>query len=181
MSLFYYDDYIEQLEQQFLWDKSLAYLERIYSLNQEISKLNSLIGFAWFYEIEGPIISKKYGNDPNKNALAIWKKYIDLGNKIAADDPTQLFISGYTLSLHGFFISGEYERKGLDYMRKCQAITDNPMLKQLADNFLLNRNSRKYKHIEKGSDICQKLFDGQSLLDEYFREIYGECALCKLY
>ena len=93
---------------------------------------------------------------------------------MAADNPSQLFISGYTLSLHGFLISEEYERKGYDYMRKCYSITDDSMLKQLANNFLLNQDSPQYIHVANGSYISKKLFDGQSLLDAYFREMYEE-------
>ncbi len=172
MSIFYYDDTLARLEQQFLWDRSLAYLEKRFKIKQEAGILNSLIGFSWFYLIEGPIISRKYNDDPNNNALAIWRKYIDIGSQIAADDPYQLFISGYTLSLHGFYISNYYERRGYVFMRKSNTLTDDPQLKQITDNFLLNQDRKVYKHLENGGFVCKQLFNGKSLLDAYFREIY---------
>lgn len=173
MEFFYYDRFLKIYEDSFDWDKSLEYLECLYLRDKSTSILNSLIGFSWYYLIEGSVNSKKYADDPNVLALKVWKKYIDIGEHESHDDPYFNFIAGYTLSLHGFYISSEYEKKGFVFMNSCLKPSNDSMLRQLADNFLANEKSTKYKPLEGGKQICSKFFCGDSLLDSYFNELYA--------
>ena len=102
MSVFYYDRTLSAYEESFQWDQALSYLETLYHQREDARILYSLVGFSWFYEIEGPHESKLHADDPNRSALGVWKKYLDLGERKAGKDPLFLFIAGYTLSLHGF-------------------------------------------------------------------------------
>ena len=172
MEIFYFDQTLESYEKLYQWDKALNYLEDKYVQQKGIQILCSLIGFSWFYLIEGPVVSREYQNDSNSNALYIWKKYLDVGAVEAGDDPYFNFIAGYTLSLHGFYINEEYERKGSGFINKCMHLTDNTFLYQLAENFAKNEHSRKYIPLKNGRAICERLFYGGSLLDEYFNELY---------
>lgn len=173
MTFFYFDEQLREYEELFQWDQALIYLERLYSKCKCISILLSLVGYSWYYLIEGPIVSKKYEADTNVMALEIWKKYIDIGSQVASDNPFFNFIAGYTLSLHGFFINEEYEKRGTLFMENCLARSDNLMLRNLADNFLQNEKSSQYIPLKDGKAICAQLFKGESLLDEYFNEIYS--------
>lgn len=134
--------------------------------------MNSLTGFSWFYLIEGPIVSKKYSKDPNSSALRVWKKYLDLGAKVASENPFFCFISGYTLSLHGFYLSEEYERKGMMYMENCLRLSEDTMLYELAHNFIENEAAIHYTPLKNGHTICKKLFRNDSLLERYFHEMF---------
>lgn len=108
MGVFYFDEMLLAYEGLYQWDQALNYLEELYLERIDRRILYSLIGFSWFYLIEGPVVSKKYANDQNTMALNIWKKYIDIGTPEAYEDPFFNFIAGYTLSLHGYYINEEY-------------------------------------------------------------------------
>lgn len=172
MDFFYFDKVLQACEDRFQWDDALKYLGKKYAENRSIPVLNSLIGFSWFYLIEGPVISRKYSNDPNSSALQVWKKYLDLGAKVAFDNPFVCYISGYTLSLHGFYLSEEYEKKGIIYMKKCLSLSENTMLYELAYNFIENEAANHYIPLKNGCTICKELFRNKSLLERYFHEIF---------
>ena len=173
MSIFYYDRTLSAYEESFQWDQALSYLEALYHQQEDARILYSLVGFSWFYAIEGPHESKLHEDDPNRSALGIWKKYLDLGERKASTDPLFLFIAGYTLSLHGFLLGDPYEERGAKLMRSCLALSRDVFLRQLAENFLLNEHTKKYVAVQNGKAICEQLFCGSSLLDRYFWEIYG--------
>ncbi len=172
VSLFYYDKVLLAYEASFQWDQALEHLEKLFLKKKEIHVLYSLIGFSWFYLIEGPVVSKKYANDPNTKALDAWKKYIDAGILEVCDDSYFCFIAGYTLSLHGFYINEEYEKKGNRLIQACLNSTSDALLRQLAENFMMNERSIHYIHVKDGKSICERFFNGKSLLDGYFNRIY---------
>ena len=173
MGVFYFDEMLLSYEGLYQWDQALNYLEELYLERIDRRILYSLIGFSWFYLIEGPVVSKKYANDQNTMALNIWKKYIDIGTLEAYEDPFFNFIAGYTLSLHGYYINEEYEKKGNLFIKNCINLSNNVSLQQLAENFLNNEHSKKYIPVRNGKAICAQLFSGSSLLDGYFNEIYA--------
>ena len=72
--MLYFDQNLKQYESAYSWDKALTYLENLFFNQPDVEILNSLIGFSWFYLIEGPIVSQKYDKDENILALDIWKK-----------------------------------------------------------------------------------------------------------
>lgn len=173
MGIFYFDQMLFCYEELYQWDQALNYLERLYFEGKDRHMLYSLIGFSWFYLIEGPVVSKKYGDDQNTMALSIWKKYIDIGVLEAYEDSFFCFIAGYSLSLHGDYISEDYEKMGHQFINSCAGWADDVFIQQLAENFLMNEHSDKYIPINSGKTICEQLFNGDSLLDRYFNEIYG--------
>lgn len=173
MGIFYYDEMLSSFESNYLWDQALGYLEKLYIERKESKIINALVGFSWFYLIEGPIVSKKFEDDQNRMALNTWKKYIDLGIIESSEDPFFNFIAGYTLSLHGFYISEEYEKKGNQFVKTCLKLTKNTLLQQLAENFLINEYSNQYKPLKNGKEICEQFFNSESLLDKYFYEIFN--------
>ena len=77
--MFYFDETLKKYELEYSWDKALLYLEKLFLNNPTCEKLNSLVGFSWYYLIEGPVVSKKYEKDENILAIDTWKKYIDVG------------------------------------------------------------------------------------------------------
>ena len=173
MGIFYYDEVLMAYEASYQWDQALKYLERLYLERRKSRVLYSLIGFSWYYLIEGPVVSKLYAADPNTMALKIWKKYIDVGVLEAYEDPFFNFIAGYTLSLHGYYIGEEYENKGSQFLKACLSLTSNDLLQQMAENYLINEHSDSYTPVKNRKSICARFFNGKSLLDKYFNEIYG--------
>ena len=173
-SMFYFDETIQNYEENYFWDNALTYLEEKYMEKSSIVVLNSLVGFSWYYLIEGPIESKQYENDKNNLALVTWKKYIDVGAQIAYNDSCFNFIAGYTLSMNGFIIGSEYEKKGPVFMNNCYQSSDDLLLKSVANNFLINQNSKKYIPLENSESVCNHLFGGDSLLEKYFKELYSD-------
>lgn len=171
---FFFDKKIKAFEEQFQWDLSLIYLEKKYLQNKNISILNALVGYSWLYLVEGPIISGKYKNDPNILPLEYWKKYIGIGMNVAHDNSYFNFIAGYTLLLDGDCFESTYAEKGFLLMDKCANVTDDMSLKKLASNFIQNIDSKKHIPLKDGKSICACLFSGDSLLDQYFYEIYAD-------
>lgn len=43
----------------------------------------------------------------------------------------------------------------------------------LAKNFILNEHSKEYTSVNDANKICAELFDGDSLIEQYFNEIYA--------
>ena len=172
MGAFYFDEILQAYEGLYQWDQALNYLEDLYSERKDCRIMYSLIGFSWLYLIEGPVVSKMYANDQNTMALKTWKKYVDIGVLAANEDPFFNFIAGYTLSLHGYYIDEEYEKKGNQFIKNCINLSNNVLLQQLAENFLYNEHSKKYMPVKNGKEICMQFFNGNSLLDKYFYEIY---------
>lgn len=173
MGIFYFDDKLQAYEGLYQWEQALNYLEDLYSERKDPRILCSLVGFSWFYLMEGSVVSKKYENGYNTMALETWKKYIDIGVLEANEDPFFNFIAGYTLSLHGYHIGEEYEKSGNKFIENCVNSSKDVLLQQLTENFILNEHSKRYIPVKNGEEICSQFFNGSSLLDEYFREIYA--------
>ena len=171
--MFYYDDFLLSCEHNYQWDDALKHLDELYRKDKRLQVLYSLIGFSWFYLTSGPLIEKSYSNNLNEFALSIWKYYINLGSIDAFDDPFFNFITGYTLSLHGIYINEWYERMGILYINRCLLLTKNEHLRLLAENFMHNQYSDCYLCVKDCDIVCKEFFNGNSLLDEYFKTIYN--------
>ena len=172
--MFYFDVNLKNYESEFSWDKALLYLEDLFLSNPSYNKLNSLVGFAWYYLIEGPVDSKKYEKDENVIALDIWEKYLRIGVEQYLNVPSFCFISGYSLLLHGFLIEeykSNYKQFGLDLLKKANKSTDC-CLKEIVNLVLEYQKQKKYKSLTVKREVLQQLFPGESLLEKYFKELY---------
>ena len=169
---FYFDEKIKAYEECFQWEQSLLYLERRYLQRKECSVLNALVGYSWLYFTEGPIISGEYENDANSVSLEYWIKYLGIGKNVADDNPYFNFVAGYTLFFSEDYLDSRDQNNGKFLMEKCASMTDDLMLKKLAHNFIQNINSKKHVLLKDGNAICAHLFSGNSLLEQYFCEIY---------
>ena len=173
--MFYFDNNLKKYELEYSWDKALLYLERLFQEQPTPEKLNSLVGFAWYYLIEGPNDSGKYDNDENYRALDIWEKYIGIGLKNYLNDAGFCFITGYSLLLHGFYIEeykDNYEQVGLSLLEEVNNSTvDN--LKEIVNVVFEYQKQKKYKPLKVKREVLEQLFHGGSLLEEYFKELYS--------
>ncbi|GEM_PF-4299212 len=172
--MFYFDGNLKKYELEHSWDKSLLYLERLFQEQPTSEKLNSLVGFAWYYLIEGPIDSGKYDKDENNIALDIWKNYLSVGFGQYLNVPSFCFIAGYSILMHGFYIEeykDNYEQVGLDLLQKVNnSITDN--LKEIVNIIFEYQKQKKYKPLKVKHEVLEQIFHGDSLLEEYFKELY---------
>lgn len=53
--MFYFDDKIYAFEKNAAFNDCLRYLENLFQKTGASNVLNSLIGFSWYYLIEGPL------------------------------------------------------------------------------------------------------------------------------
>ena len=173
--MLYFDQNLKQYESAYSWDKALTYLENLFFNQPDVEILNSLIGFSWFYLIEGPIVSQKYAKDENILALDIWKKYLKIGLNHYNDHPSVCFLAGYTLLLHGFYID-EYRSNseiiGIDLLEKAR-ITGDSNLRKLSDLILKINRQKKYKPLKSNKETLDRLLNHDSLLEQYFKEVYS--------
>ena len=172
--MFYFDKNIKRFESEYSWDKALIYLESLFLKQTDKSILDSIVGFSWYYLIEGPIVSKKYDKDKNLLALDFWKRYLKIGLNNYKEDPAFCFIAGYTLLMNGFYID-EYntnsELIGIALLKKA-ANTTNVNLKELVNLILKIHRQKKYEPLKMNKKTLDKLFNHDSLLEQYFKELY---------
>ena len=173
--MFYFDGNLKKYEADCSWDEALLYLEDQFLKFPTCEKLNSLVGFSWYYLVEGPIDSGKYENDENSVALDVWKKYLGIGFREYFNDPRFCFIAGYSLLLHGLYIEefrNNHELVAIEFLTK--ASNSNACnLKAVISVILEYQKHKKYKPIKIRQEILSQIFPGESLLEKYFREIYS--------
>lgn len=172
--MFYFDSNIKRFESEYSWDKALIYLESLFLKQTDKSILDSIVGFSWYYLIEGHIVSKKYDKDKNLLALDFWKRYLKIGLNNYKEDPAFCFIAGYTLLMNGFYID-EYntnsELIGIALLKKA-ANTTNVNLKELVNLILKIQRQKKYESLKMNKKALDELFNHDSLLEQYFKELY---------
>jgi len=175
--MFYFDEKIGNYEKYFQWDLALAYLENKYANAPNEETLNSLIGFSWFYILEGPVESRKFERDECKLGLKLWKKYIDIGLKDFQSSANFNFIAGYTLNLSGVLIDKNfdcnYESLGINLIHKCFELSNETTLTKLSSHFIRMQNTTRYKQLIIKKEDLIKVFGDQSLLGKYFCEMYS--------
>ena len=173
--MFYYDEKIKKYEKDCSWDESLLYLENSFLIESTCEKLNSLVGFSWYYLIEGPVDSGKYEKDENHLALDLWKKYLGIGLEKYINDPRFCFVAGYTVLLHGFYIESyqlNYESLGLELLARA-SMTLNPYLKETSCLVIDRQHRKKHTPIGIDRDILLNIFSNDSLLEKYFIEVFS--------
>lgn len=173
-NMFYFDGNLKKYESNHSWDKSLLYLERLFQEQPTIEKLNSLVGFAWYYLIEGPNDSGAYDKDENNIALDMWEKYIGVGLEQYPNVPSFCFIAGYSLLLHGFYIEKykhNNEQTGIDLLKKANGSTADA-LKEIVNIVLERQKKKRYKQLKVKHEVLEQIFHGDSLLGKYFKELY---------
>lgn len=173
--MFYFDVNLKNFEAECSWDKALLYLENLFLSIPTYDKLNSLVGFAWYYLIEGPIDSKKYEKDENIVAIDIWKKYIDVGLEQYPNNSGFCFIAGYSILMHGFYLDEykmNYQQVGIELLNKAIHSADKN-LQEVVNVILKHSKQRKYKPLKVKYEVLEQIFHGDSLLEEYFKELYS--------
>lgn len=174
LKMFYFDDKIYAFEKNAAFNDCLRYLENLFQKTGASNVLNSLIGFSWYYLIEGPLDSGRYEKEDTSFALSTWKQYIDKVIDSDVYDSFTLYICAYTLSLHGIYLGLRYEKIGLSLMKKAAARCADENLSVLINAFLTLERQKKYKPVTISQEILNSLFDVRSLLGKYFFDIYGK-------
>lgn len=170
--MLYFDKKLREYESNYLYHNSLLYLENLYNELKTTDLLNSLITFSWYYYIDGPIDSGKYGEDDTKFPLKIWKKYVNYVINSNYCEPSTLYFCGYTLSLHGFLIGKEMEIIGKRLINNALACCNEEKLKELIEAFKIMDCQKKYKPVKISKDTLLSLFDNESMVGKYFIDLY---------
>ena len=77
--MFYYDLVLKESESKFNWKIALEYLDMLYVEEHSEQIVVTIVGFAWYYFIEGAVESKSYNLESCQIGLDYWKKYLDIG------------------------------------------------------------------------------------------------------
>lgn len=166
MNFFYFDEKIKKYEKELDFSPVISYLEEIFNQKPSEDILVTLIGSSWYYLVEGDVNQSPQNYDW-KYFLDKWKQYIDIGIAKFNNSEKFCYIAGYTLSLHGIYISPEYEKKGKQLMCRCAEIATTPQIVELSQTFIAK--SCKYRKLDKQSIMA--MFPSESLPDKYFKEI----------
>lgn len=173
--MFYYDANLQKLEAEYSFDEALLYLESLFEKKTDVRILNTLIGFSWYYLVEGPITSGQYGADQNQLPLPFWTKYLSIGFAQYKEDPGFCFIAGYTLLLDGAFYFEEYRSgdmpTGISLLKKAINVGENGVV-ALAQCIVGIEENKKHKPQKVDKNIVHELFPNGSLLEKNFYECY---------
>ena len=173
MVIFYYDKTIETYEKNFNYQAIIDYLKCLFTRDKKEEFLTSLIGYTWFFLVEGEVINDI--RDWNQR-LSEFKYCIDLGLSYYNYSDRICYITGYVLDLHGFYLGNDYENKGLSLMRRCVVESKNDNIRRIAEYFIKNaesNKSQKHNSPENIAKIVCELFPSKSILDLYFKIIYN--------
>ena len=170
--MFYFDESLKKYESEYLWDNALQYLDNEFKGQPTCQKLNSLVGFSWFYLLEGPVESKKYEKGESSLALHMWEKYLEIGLESYRDMDDFCFIAGYTILLHGFY-TNKYKYNHKQLGRNLLKNIKDSNLTEIVKVVLDMEKQKRYHPLKVKDGIVDKLFAGDSLLDNYFQELYG--------
>ena len=172
MPIFYYDAKLREYEVELNFSQVINYLEEVFKKKENVQILSSLIAYSWYFFVEGNFLLKN-DNFDDENYLLKWSFYLEYGQKKYFNSPEFLYVAGYTLGLHWFFLYPKYDEKtGLTFMKQCYKISPDINLQALANNFIKNSSYGKKSNIlEHSMDICSKLFPSNSLIDQYFRSV----------
>lgn len=172
MPIFYYDKKIKDLELNSKFSEIIDYLETLFIKEDDVHKLASLIVYSWYFFIEGGFLLSD-NNFDDEFYISKWSFYLNYGEKKYSNVPEILFISGYTLGLHWFFLDSKYNKKtGIELMKHCYEISSDLSMKKLSNYFIHNDlKSKKNIVLEQASEICNELFPSDSMIDRYFRSV----------
>lgn len=167
MSLFYFDEEMNEYERKLNFNPIIYMLENKFKKNKDSTTLATIIGCSWYYLIEGSVNQTPFNYD-SVFLLNKWKEYVDIGIGNFQNFPDVCLITAYTLNLHWFYLGKEYEKIYSDLYKKSIEISRDNNVGQLASYFLKHK---LYTKINNSKKICQDLFPAESILDKYFREI----------
>lgn len=170
--MLYFDEKIKEYESNYFYNNSLLYLEGLYKQKKSIDLLNSLIIFSWYYTIEGPIDSKKYGTEDTSFSFEIWRKYVEIIVNSECCDPSTLYFCAYSLSLHGFLLGSDMESVGAKMIESALNCCKDEKLKELIVVFQTMSNQKKYKPLKVKKEILTSIFNEESMVGQYFIEMY---------
>lgn len=169
MPVFYYDEKIRECEKDLNFSQVINYLEELFKEKENVQILNSLIAYSWYFFVEGSFLLKD-DNFNGENYLLKWDLYLEYGQKRYFKFPEFLYVAGYTLGLHWFFLYPKYnETTGLALMKRCYDLNTDINLQVLSNNFIKNSSQSKRNIIlDNLKEISSKLFPSNSLIDQYF-------------
>lgn len=172
MPVLYCDKKIKDFEKRLNLSQIIDYLEALFIKKEDEHKLASLIVYSWYFFIEGGFLLSD-NNFDDEFYLSKWSFYLDYGEKNYSNVPEILFVSGYTLGLHWFFLDSKYNKKtGIEFMKRCCEISSDLSMKKLSNYFIHNDlKSKKNIVLEQASEICNEMFPSDSMTDRYFRSV----------
>ena len=175
MNLFFVNDFILKKEKEIDCNAIIEQLENLYIKNKNITFLNTLMAYSWYYFIEGDIGQAPI-NYQSEILLKKWKQYTYIGLSEYNDKYEFCLIAGYILMMHGFYLDSSYEKIGIALLKKCANCKDNEDIKELSKYWLSNEQRNKYKNFKVPDlkRICNNLFNSETLLDKYFNEILSK-------
>lgn len=171
MSIFYYDNKINEFEKKLNYNRIIEYLEDSFAINKKVEILNTLIAYSWYFAVEGDVNQEPL-NYSAEYFLIKWKIYLEKGIKEFQNDLSFNIIASYTLRLHWFYLGENFEKLSKELTENSVKNLKESHLENLAKHLFCNSlNKNKHKKLENVEKICNKLFPTNSILDSYFREI----------
>lgn len=162
--MLYYDKVMKEYEKSLKYDSILSYLESMYAQTKDEQILATLIGYAWYFLVEGDL------DEPTEYnwefSLEKWREYILKGELQKVSNELYLFIVGYSLMLNYEFLP-EFKEIGVSKINILSEL-EHEVLTPIA-KYLINRKKFSLKDRD---DAILNYFNKKSILDLYFKEIF---------
>lgn len=162
--LFFYNDEIKHYEEKSCCNDIIFYLEQIYHETESDRTLSTLIGYLWYFLIEGDV-NQSFQNYNWEFMYDKLNEYLNIGFKFFSKSPIFCFTSGYILLLHWMNIDVKYEHKGKSLLLEIIHMDTNNELKELSIYILSNQK------VPMSMEVITTLFPTSSILDKYFRDV----------
>lgn len=167
MNIFYSDENIRKKEKELDFKSVIEILEEKFNATNEPIYLTTLIGYTWYFYIEGDIISQSTDYSW-KYFLEKWKYYISLGLQNFDTDANVCWIIGYSIYLHWIHLGPKYQDVGPEMLELSYTLLQNNQLKSIT--YCIKENVAVSSLGISVNDL--ELFPTNSILDSYFKEIF---------
>lgn len=168
MVVFYSDENIRLKEVELDFKSVIEIVEEKFNDTNHPVYLATLIGYSWFFYIEGDINNQSV-EYKWEYYLEKWKHYISLGIKNFGTEANICWIIGYSIYLHWIHLGPKYQNVGIEMLKLSHKLSQNDMLKSITSCIIKNIPvSNLGIHV---NDL--ELFPTNSILDNYFKEMFA--------
>lgn len=162
--LFFYNNEIQHYEKKNCCNDIIFCLEHIYHEQKNDKVLSTLVGYLWYFLIEGDV-NQSFQNYNWKFMHDKLNEYLNIGFISFSKSPIFCFTSGYILLLHWMSINVKYEHKGKSLLLEIIKMGTNNELNELSAYILSNKKDT----IDR--ELINTLFPTSSILDRYFQDV----------
>lgn len=167
MSLLYLNEKILKYEEKLEFNNIIVELEKLYKEEKDERILITIFTYSWFFLVDGDINQSPIDYDWKFLKIS-WLSYLTYGLNMDLNSIEFNFMAGYTLYQSWIYLGEDFKNKANELLNKCILIDEFHLLSKIAYSILNNES------FIIDNDLILKLFPNNSILDNYFKEIFKQ-------